>query len=60
MVAQRKPPPKPARSRDPRLVKLAIQTTRASQRHTIGGRLKDTIKVKPVTLPRLKCLEEDE
>jgi hypothetical protein len=28
--------------------------------YTIGGRLKDSIKVKPITLPRLKCLDDEE
>jgi hypothetical protein len=46
-------------SRPAKLVKLAIQTTRASGRYTVGGHLKEGNKEpRPVTLPKLKCLEE--
>jgi hypothetical protein len=50
-----------SKSRPAKLVKLAIQTSRASSPYSIGGHKKEGSRApKPVTLPKLKCLEEPE
>jgi hypothetical protein len=47
--------------RPSKLIKLAIQATRHSTRYTISGRKKEGSDApKPVTLPKLKCLEEED
>jgi hypothetical protein len=49
----------PAKSRATKLVKLRIQTSRASSPYSIGGHKKEGSRApKPITLPKLKCLEE--
>jgi hypothetical protein len=47
--------------RPSKLTRLAIQATRHSTRYTISGRKKEGSDApKPVTLPKLKCLEDPE
>jgi hypothetical protein len=50
-----------SQARDSRLVKLAIQTSRCSSVYSTGGNRKEGRKApKPITLPKLKCLEDGE
>jgi hypothetical protein len=59
-MTNRKPPSR-STPRPSKLVKLAIQSTRASTRYNVNGVRKEGSKApKPVTLPKLKCLEEPE
>jgi hypothetical protein len=49
-----------SQGRDPKLVKLAIQTTRCSTAYTIGGHRKEGNKApRQITLPKFKCLDEE-
>jgi hypothetical protein len=45
--------------RDRKIALLRRMTTGAQYRHSLGGRLKRRDTRKPVTLPRLKCLEQE-
>jgi hypothetical protein len=55
-MPKHRPPPAPKRAT--KLVKLRIQTSRASSRYSIGGHKKEGSRApKPITLPKLKCLE---
>jgi hypothetical protein len=52
--------PRQSKGRDPRLVKLTIQTSRCTQAYTLSGKKKEgSAAPKPVTLPKLKCLEQE-
>jgi hypothetical protein len=52
---------RPSQGRDPKLIKLAIQTTRCSSVHSTGGNRKEGRKApKAVTLPKLKFMERSE
>ena len=47
-------------SYDPKLQLLRGAKTAANNRYSFGGRLKKRNAPKPVTLPKLKCLEEED
>ena len=49
-----------SKSKDKKLELLRKATTEASTRHGISGAPKTKRLPKPITLPKLKCLEDDE
>lgn len=48
-----------AANTDRKLALIRKASTEASYKHGIGGRRKTQKAPKPVTLPKLKCLEDD-